>query len=427
MSNKTQIATLLADNTTGAITPKDARDALDIVDTEQNLPANVLKSDGSVPMAAGYVPKKDQDVMTKGASFNVAHTGHGYVDNDSVAWSVKDKKWHSVPGAVKEEHTKAYKYKVITAIPQPGKPPVVLADDEIGVFTAPKRPGMPLNGHVVFIVMNKSVMLTDPGLAGAEGAGKFSMVGAGKTASLDILNFAVVGLLAEGPCSSEYPLTFVDGDLVTLHYVVSTLKPDGLVKDKSKGYRLAHEIMTTQNPGAYGISLGVNDYRNPKYTAVSVAKGDNSIVIGAGAITMKDCSIAMGYHTVAFDKNCIAIGKAAKAGDSQSPDNSINISNNDPLPNDPTRATQLYGNVNLGNIFSWKNSDGFKFGKHGHEDLIIRDSHASLPKATIGGIEHDNKAIVTTEYLKSVIPAHPTADGEYKLKVLKGKATWVKI
>ena len=65
MSNKTQIATLLADNTTGAITPKDVRDALDIVDTEQNLPANVLKADGTVSMDAGYAPTNDGDIATK--------------------------------------------------------------------------------------------------------------------------------------------------------------------------------------------------------------------------------------------------------------------------------------------------------------------------------------------------------------------------
>jgi len=54
MSNKTQIATLLADNTTGAISPKDVRDAFDLV----------VMTDGS-PMAAGYSPKNAQDVANK--------------------------------------------------------------------------------------------------------------------------------------------------------------------------------------------------------------------------------------------------------------------------------------------------------------------------------------------------------------------------
>jgi len=56
MSNKTQIATLLADNTTGAITPKDVRDALDIVDITDDVSTRIDSLKKHVILKPGVTP-----------------------------------------------------------------------------------------------------------------------------------------------------------------------------------------------------------------------------------------------------------------------------------------------------------------------------------------------------------------------------------
>jgi len=394
MSNKTQIATLLADNTTGAITPKDVRDAFDLVDTEQNLPTGVLKSDGTVPMSASYVPTKAKDLMTKEASFVVEHRGAGYSDGDTVAWSASDGKWKNTPSIFVTHTSKQYKWKPIdmTTPPDFNTDPNIVADDELGYGA---------NAQMSFLMMKTATMAADPELVKAGLVGSFTLESTGKVAVVHIDKQQTVGAYTMVIISLTTTSLFVAGDLVDIAYSVSTLLDKGLVKE-GNGYMLANEVSKHSTPGNSSIDLSL--ISGTPLPADIGADGSSTVAIGVNVHAKGDQSIVIGAGSKATGGRGVAIGT------------NVQISE--------------VGAVNVGGVFEYSPTAGITL-EATHPIKISKAGVIKTEGATIALVAAGSKNVATVEYIKSVVPKGipdmPTADGEYKLKVAAGVATWVTI
>ena len=141
------------------------------------------------------------------------------------------------------------------------------------------------------------------------------------------------------------------------------------------------------------------------------AMGYSSVAIGSGCNAEKNGSMAFGDDVTVSANNAIAIGKNVIA----TVDESIVLGKNNATVTD-SKLVLIVGAGEQPSPSQLKNAIE-----------VYSDKAVKLPGFTAAEVAKDPKNAATVEYVKSIVPAHPTADGEYKLKVAAGVATWVKI
>jgi len=184
----------------------------------------------------------------------------------------------------------------------------------------------------------------------------------------------------------------------------------------------------TEATGDYSIAVGSSCHaggnRSQAFGGGTTASGSASHAEGAGCQATNYCAHAEGKNTTASgDYGSHAEGYSTIAsGDHAHAEGYVTIALND--------SSHAAGKYNTGTSTDTIHETGIGANDSNRKNAfeIYIDGTLTAPEATNTLIEaRGNRTLITKEYIDIRVPELPTTDGDYKLNIASGVATWVAI